>query len=194
MLQQVQGLSSFESFSTAYQECAVSSSFTSGTTDPDTQFIDDLELNHNFSKAKSRMYLKMLSEFREQFMQSERNSETVLYYAAAADECAGKSLDECRLLPVRLSWWSEEDQKINNLNSTEQLKWLKIVRFTTEARHQGACLNQADLAYLLAIHVGVIQQMTQKHDNILLPCKIELGLMVQTQLERSLITYTLLFR
>jgi hypothetical protein len=26
------------------------------------------------------------------------------------------------------------------------------------------------------------------------PCKIELGLMVQTQLERSLITYTLLFR
>ncbi|MBE3116329.1 DUF1670 domain-containing protein [Candidatus Bathyarchaeota archaeon] len=171
LLQQVQGLSSFESFSTAYQECAVSSSFASETTDPDTQFIDDLELNHNFSKAKSRMYLKMLSEFREQFMQSERNSETVLYYAAAADECAGKSLDECRLLPVRLSWWSEDDQKINNLNSTEQLKWLKIVRFTTEARHQGACLNQADLAYLLAIHVGVIQQMTQKHDNILLPTR-----------------------
>lgn len=57
------------------------------------------------------------------------------------------------------------------MDSTEQLKRLKIVRFTTEARHQGACLNQADLAYLLAIHVGVIQQMTQKHDNILLPTR-----------------------
>lgn len=78
LLQRVQGLSSFESLSATYQECAVSSSFASETTDPDIQFIDDLELNHNFSKAKSRMYFKMLSDFREQFMQSERNLETVL--------------------------------------------------------------------------------------------------------------------
>lgn len=171
LVRRIHCLPSFKIFTSIYEECAVTLNPNSETIDRDTLFLHDLEANHNFSKAKSRMYLEMLRELKEQFLQTERKPEAVIYYAVSSDEAAGKPLSECRLIPVQLSWWTEDDQQITNLNSTEKLKWQKIVRFTMEARQQGACLNQADLAYLLAMHSGVIQQMTKAHENIFLPTR-----------------------
>jgi hypothetical protein len=135
------------------------------------RFIQDLEENHLFSKAKSRLYLQMLDQLKGKCTEMKGKLETDIYYAVSSDESPGKSLDECYLIPIQLTWWTPKDQKTTDLNSTEQLKWQKMIRWATEAHHQEACLNQADLAYLLAIHPSVIQQMMKEHEQILLPTR-----------------------
>lgn len=161
---------SFEAF-IATHECAIGDENIPNPIEVDLLFLHDLEINHNFSKAKSRMYLSMLIELKEQHLHIQRKPETVIYFAVSSDESAGKALIDCRLIPVQLSWWTMDDHLITDLNSTEPLKWQKILRLSTEARQQGACLNQADLAYLLAMHPEVIQRMTKEHDSILLPTR-----------------------
>ena len=134
-------------------------------------FLQDLQENHNFSKAKSQMYLDMLQDLRNHTLEIQRDSNKVVYYAVASNESPGKPLDECTLFPILLSWWTDEDRCVLNLDSTEMLKWQKILRLSTEARQQGACLNQADLAFLLAVHPAVIQKQMKEHSNVVLPIR-----------------------
>jgi len=172
LMQNIHSHHIFQTFFATYEECALTmGECQENSMEADFKFLRDLEENHDFSKAKSRMYLEMLRQLKEQTLQLQRKPESVVYYAVSPEESAGKALNECRLIPVQLSWWTREDQAITNLDSTKKLKWQKIVRFATEAHQQGACLNQADLAYLLAIHPGVIQQKMKEHENIFLPSR-----------------------
>jgi len=134
-------------------------------------FLYDLEYNHRFSKAKCKMYMQMLSELKEQLSQLNRPDNSIIYFATSDREPPGKPLSFSQMKPAILSWWTNEDLKISSLDSTESLKWQKILRFSTEAHNQGSCLNQSDLSFLLGIHPGVIQKLIKEHDNIALPLR-----------------------
>jgi hypothetical protein len=134
-------------------------------------FLQDLQENHNFSKAKSQMFLDVLQNLRNRTQEIQRDSNEIVYYAISSDESPGKPLDECTLFPILLSWWIDEDRCVSSPDSTEALKWQKILRLSTEAHQQGACLNQADLAFLLAVHPAVIQKQMKEHKNIILPIR-----------------------
>ena len=139
--------------------------------DCNQHFIFDLEINHNFSKAKSRLYLNMLRELRDQTLQISRKPNEVIYYAISSNESPGKALSECQLNPVQIPWWTDEDFQVLNLDSTRNLKWQKIMRFSSKVHNQGACLNQSDLAFLLGVHPAVIQKQMKSHNSILLPTR-----------------------
>ena len=51
------------------------------------------------------------------------------------------------------------------------LKWVKLLRLSTAAKAQGACLNQADIAFLLGVEVGVIQRLMQANPKVVLPLR-----------------------
>ena len=161
----------FQEFVDTNRKSPSSISHVQDVNDNEKLFLQDLQENHNFSKAKSQMFLDMLRNLRDHTQEIQRDSNEVVYYAVSSAESPGKPLDECTLFPILLSWWIDEDRGISNPDSTEALKWQKILRLSTEAHQQGACLNQADLAFLLAVHPAVIQKQMKEHKNIILPIR-----------------------
>ncbi|WP_424661011.1 DUF1670 domain-containing protein [Desulfofundulus sp.] len=94
-----------------------------------------------------------------------------MYYAVSDQEPPGKPLDECRLVPVNLSFYSPEDEEKLNPDTTSQLKWQRILRYTGEAKAQGACLGQPDLAFLLGVHPSVIQRLMSENRQVFVPTR-----------------------
>jgi hypothetical protein len=68
----------------------------------------------------------------------------------AAEEPAGKPLDQCQKVTVRLTLDSaQEDYQIRLTHGVEGLRRCRILRLTAEARDQGGLLSYEDLAFRL---------------------------------------------
>jgi len=133
-------------------------------------FAEDLEVNHNWSPAKIKAYF----EFLENYHQTDspgRPDNTVIYYAVSTNEPAGKPLAECQKVPVVLSYYTPEEQGQFDCCSTSWLKWGRILRYTTEARKEGALLNQSDLVFLLGVHSSVIQRLLKENKEVMVPTR-----------------------
>lgn len=140
-------------------------------TDPQTVFLTELQAHHGFSPAKAHSYLGMLRDLAAENLGQQRKAETVVYYAVADHEPPGKMLSECEFVPVQLDYYAEADQEVAGLDTTSELKWRRLLRYTTQAKAQGALLTQPDLAFLLGVHAGVIQRLMQEHDKVFLPTR-----------------------
>lgn len=109
-----------------------------------------MQAEHDFSPAKARAFLRLLENHLEEHRDN-RHPGSVVHYTVSDQEPPGKPLDECRLVPVNLSFYSPEDEEKLNPDTTSQLKWQRILRYTGEAKARGACLGQPDLAFLLGV-------------------------------------------
>lgn len=92
-----------------------------------------------------------------------------MYYALAAEEPSGKPLNECRLVPVCLPLYEPEDAQYVTADAVMTLKWARLLRLSTVAKAKGACLHQADIAFLLGVEVGVIQRLMEANPEVILP-------------------------
>ncbi|NHM28683.1 DUF1670 domain-containing protein [Desulfofundulus sp. TPOSR] len=138
--------------------------------DPAARLFHVLQAEHNFSPAKARAFLRLLENHLEEHRDN-RPPGSVVYYAVSDQEPPGKPLDECRLVPVKLSFYSPEDEEKLNPDTTSQLKWQRILRYTGEAKAQGACLGQPDLAFLLGVHPSVIQRLMSENRQVFVPTR-----------------------
>ena len=141
------------------------------TASPQDLFAENLAYNHGFSKAKSNLYIQMLSEFEHMLSQLHIPSNSIIYFATADSESPAKTLELSSTIPTIITWWDEEDFQHTSKDSTTKLKWRKILRFSTMSSNYSASLTQYDLAFLLAMHPGVIQKAAKEHQNVLLPLR-----------------------
>jgi len=134
-------------------------------------FRDELRHWFGFSRAKAEAYLAMLEDFQSRQVTQGRKPGDVMYYAVAANEPPGKPLAECQMVPVCLPLYDPDDTRYVTADSVMALKWAKLLRLSTAAKAQGACLNQADVAFLLGVEVGVIQRLMQANPKVVLPLR-----------------------
>ena len=134
-------------------------------------FVEDLLINHGFSRAKCNLYMQMLSEFKHILGQLNIPSNSIIYFATSDSESPAKTLAMSSIIPTTITWWNEDDLQSTNKDSTSSLKWRKILRFSTMATSSAACLTQYDLSFLLAMHPGVIQKVAKEHQDVLLPLR-----------------------
>jgi hypothetical protein len=74
----------------------------------------------------------------------------ILLLVAAAGEPAGKPLEQCRKVTVRLTLDAgQEDFQLRTAHGVEGLRRARILRMTEEAREQGGLLSYEDLAFRL---------------------------------------------
>ncbi len=142
-----------------------------GGQDARTWLLAELQLQHAFSLAKAHSFLALLEELAAEDLTQQRSPETVVYYAVAEHEPPGKALSECELVPVQLTYYSPADVSVVSLDATSELKWQRLLRYTTQARSQGGLLTQPDLAFLLGVHPGVIQHLMKEHPEVVLPTR-----------------------
>jgi hypothetical protein len=134
------------------------------------------ELTHEFAMppVKVRAVLALLREL-EDNLSEERPENMVVYWAVAAHEPAGKPLEACALVPVRLTLLEAGDlpdrQEDADFNCVRHMKVNKARRYAEEAKRCGGYLTYADLGYLLGIHPAAISALVQKEQTTVIPLR-----------------------
>ena len=138
------------------------------------QIVGELSTEFGMPPVKVRAVLALLREM-EDSLSDERPENTVIYWAVASHEPAGKPLEACALVPVRLSLLEADDvpdrQQDADFNCVRHMKVNKALRYATEAKRCGGYLTYADLGFLLGIHPAAISALVQKEQKNVIPLR-----------------------
>jgi hypothetical protein len=140
----------------------------------DGEIVHELTTEFGMPPVKVRAVLALLREMEDR-LSEERPENTVVYWAVAAHEPAGKPLEACTLVPVHLSLLEAGDipdpEKDADFNCVRHMKVNKAQRYATEAKRCGGYLTYADLGYLLGIHPAAISALVQKEQTTVIPLR-----------------------
>lgn len=136
--------------------------------------MNELMADFALSPVKARA-LREIAEEMVGALSDSRPDEDVVYWAVGSTEPAGKPLDACRLVPVRLTLYDREDvpppDVDRDLNRLSGIKFRKALRYATQAKHAGGYLTYADLGYLLGIHPEAISRLVRSHPAVAVPLR-----------------------
>ena len=138
------------------------------------EIVHELKNEFGMPPVKVRAVLGLLREMKDN-LSEQRPENTVVYWAVASHEPAGKPLEACALVPVRLSFVEADDvpdrQQDEDFNCVRHMKVKKAMRYATEAKRCGGYLTYADLGYLLGIHPAAISALVQKEEKTIIPLR-----------------------
>jgi hypothetical protein len=135
-----------------------------------------VQREHGLSPVAARLFVGRLREVAAQLQRgaTSRRGDTI-FFAISADEGARAQLDEAKLVAVRLRYFIDEDLAVGPRgrcrSRVSDLKFARILRYTTEARACGALLTLPDLAMLLGIHVDAIRRSIAAHPEVVVPTR-----------------------
>jgi len=135
------------------------------------EFAELLRQRHGYSLAAVEQFLDELAELATRLNRQERSPGAIIYQAVSDREPAGKKLSECELKAVVLDYVTQEDWELVNRDNAESLKWARLLRLATQARYQGATLNQPDLALLLGLSTKSVQTLLKEHPGVVVPTR-----------------------
>lgn len=109
--------------------------------------------------------------------QNELKPGQIKYHCIAAEEGPGKSLKDCKMLPVVLTLFDERDKGdfsgSSNKDRSLELRRRRLVRIAEEAKEQNGYLTQEDLSELLMCDIRTIRRDIKnlKDIGIILPTR-----------------------
>lgn len=115
------------------------------------QFLSVMENDFELPPAVSKAILKTVKEHFNPTLFDEESAakEKIEVMAVAKEEPAGKSLDECKLVSVKLTFKTDTDLQVLRDKGITDLRRVRVLRFAEEALEQGALLTVEDLSLLL---------------------------------------------
>lgn len=134
-------------------------------------FYQLLRTRHGYSPAAAEQFIDDLHELAARLNRQGQKHNQIIYNAVADHEPAGKKLTECQLKAVALDYIDPKDLDLADRESAKELRWARVLRYTTQARYQGAALTQPDLALLLGISTKAIQTLLKEHPDVVVPTR-----------------------
>jgi hypothetical protein len=138
------------------------------------EFWAELEADFALSPVKLRALREILEELSTTLSEQRPDGE-VIYWAVSFREPAGKPLEACQLVPVRLTLWDPQDmpssEEDRDLNRVSGVKLKKVLRYATQAKEGGGYLTYADLGYLLGIHTEAIRGLIGRTPALVVPLR-----------------------
>lgn len=132
--------------------------------------LNNLQHLHNFSPAKAEAYIYSLDEHCHLLSAYSRSPLEIIYYAVAAEEPANRALAECELIPTKISFLDFSTDNLGR-DKVREMKWIKLLRYTTETRKQGALLTNYDLGFLLGIDPDIVANLMKEHPETFVPTR-----------------------
>jgi hypothetical protein len=136
-----------------------------------------LRQDHGMSPALARLLFGRLREhaMRVQTSHLASDGQQLLFFAISTDEGARAKLHEAKVVPVCLSYFTEQDLNDGPRGThrfrVRRLKFARILRYATEARAQGALLTLPDLAMLMGIHINAVKHAIAENRNVVVPTR-----------------------
>ena len=109
------------------------------------------------SPAQIRIVVELIVEYFENYYDEHRSPGVIAHTAVSSKEPAGKPLDKCELVAVRLTTIADTDHVVLHEDGAVELRMLRLFRLCDEARRQGGLLSQEDLAVLLGVDRSTIK-------------------------------------
>lgn len=129
-----------------------------------TSFKTRLEVDFAMSPVKVRAVRDIAGEILAT-LSAGRPDGDVVYWAISSTGPAGKPLETCCLVPVTITLYDPRDVPAPDvdwdINGLSDIKFQKILRYTTQAKHGGGYLTYADLVHLLGIHSEAISRLVR---------------------------------
>ncbi len=125
---------------------------------PEQMLKNELETEFGFSPIVARALLNKIASYNASNNSSNLPVGTIFYWAASSKESAGKSIEEMRLIQVKLTLNASTDIPVLRKSGMQALREVKIARIAQETSDQNAYLTQEDIAVLLCSSVRTIRR------------------------------------
>lgn len=119
--------------------------------------IEKLRNDFNLSKIVAQTLFEQMQMHFENFYDQKKETGQLTYLAVSMDSPAGRRIEECERVPVRLTHNTSDDFVALRVGLA-RLRQARIVRMTEEAYDQGALLTHEDLACLLCSSLATIKR------------------------------------
>jgi len=124
----------------------------------------DLQKDYSLSPAEARLLsAALIDKFQKEYSDKGRHNGQIITYAVAEDEPAGKPLEQCRKIPVKLTLHDPEDLEIRKSGGLYSLRRHLVLRLAQEAYEQGALLTQEDIANLIFIDRSTVKRIIAEY-------------------------------
>jgi len=135
---------------------------------PENQLRQEFVQGYGYPPKIADALVVTVLDFIDSNYHDKQQNGQIIYQAVAKEEPAGKPLNKCRLVSVKLSLFQREDLAILKREGLRTLRRYRIRRLCREALKQGALLTQEDLAVLLSSSVRTIRSdiAELKHDGM----------------------------
>ncbi|MBU4491537.1 MAG: DUF1670 domain-containing protein, partial [Euryarchaeota archaeon] len=125
---------------------------------PEQMLKIELENEFGFSPIVARALLNKIASYNISNSSSNLPVGTIFYWAASSKEPASKSIEDMKLIQVKLTLNESTDISVLRKSGMQALREVKIARITQEAQDQNAYLTQEDIAVLLCSSVRTIRR------------------------------------
>ena len=136
---------------------------------------DALLTRYGFTSLAADLYLAWLRELVARLQAVPAAEGEVVVFAIDEREGARAKLSEAKLVPVRLSFFTDQDALLGPKGvartRVSEMKFARIERFAKQARSQGALLTLPDLAVLLGMHVDAVRHHIAEHPDVVVPTR-----------------------
>lgn len=136
---------------------------------------DALLTRYGFTSLAADLYLEWLGELVARLQAAPAAEGEVVVFAIDEREGARAKLSEAKLVPVRLSFFTEHDALLGPKGVARtrvaEMKFARIERFAKQARAQGALLTLPDLSVLLGMHVDAVRHHIAEHPDVVVPTR-----------------------
>lgn len=136
---------------------------------------DALLTRYGFTALAADLYLEWLRDLVARLQVVPTAEGEVVVFAIDASEGARAKLSEAKLVPVRLSFFTEQDALLGPKGEARtrvsEMKFARIERFAKQTRSQGALLTLPDLAVLLGMHVDAVRHHIAEHPDVVVPTR-----------------------
>lgn len=131
-----------------------------------------LENEVGLSPAQAKAAIEIFLEHMTAYCSDYRKPGEIIHTAVSIDEPAGKPIKHCKMVPVRLPYFHEDDPEVM-AEGTVFLREARMLRMAQAAYEQKAPLSQADLALLLGVDVSTIGDLVRRlrADDIFVPTR-----------------------
>jgi len=123
----------------------------------DGALVERLQADYNLAPVVARTLFEQLRTVFENDYQLSEQTGQLIYLTVSIESPAGRKLEECQRIPVKLSLYTPDDL-LALRDGVAILRQQRILRLTEEAYNQGALLSHEDLACLLGSSLATIKR------------------------------------
>jgi hypothetical protein len=132
-----------------------------------------LENEVGLNPAQSKVTIDIIAQHLSNYCSDFRQPGEIIHTAVSMDEPPGKPIKHCKVVPVRLTFFHEEDPNVIREEGTVEARAIRLLRFCREAYEQKALFSHEDLSLLLCIDVSTVKDLVKRlrDDGISVPTR-----------------------
>lgn len=129
---------------------------------PNRHLASLLDVEVGLSPAQTQVALELFADHLIHFFSDLRPPGEIIHPVVSIDEPAGKPIKNCKMVPVRLTYFDAVDLTVLHEEGTVEARAIRLLRLCQQAYEQYALLSHEDLSVLLCVNVSTVGDLVNR--------------------------------